>query len=84
MKTDLIIDTRFGEKHRHYATVTNNPFGQKFISDLKNNVSRVYKVRLRGRHSNRKKVLGSKWVANTQNDVPIKKSEKISIYLFAK
>jgi len=37
-------------------------------------------VRPRGRHSNRKLVLGNKWVANTQNDIPWRLAETVSFY----
>ena len=38
------------------------------------------KLRLRGRHSNRKKVLGYKWRENKQNDIPWRLAETIAIY----
>lgn len=38
-------------------------------------------VKLRGRHSNRKLALGSKWMSgHTQNDVPWRKAERIDVY----
>lgn len=83
-KTDIIIDKNFSDEHRHYCTVTNNPFGLLFIMALKKNVSRVYNVKLRGRHSDRKSVLGSKYHPYKQNDIPVLKSERISIYLIPK
>jgi hypothetical protein len=38
-------------------------------------------VVLRGRHSDRKKVLGDNWGSGTQNDVPWRKAEYIDVYL---
>jgi len=41
-------------------------------------------VVLRGRHSDRKKVLGREWRRNKQNDIPWRKAETIDIYLHPK
>ncbi len=41
-------------------------------------------VVLRGRHSDRKKVLGEEWRRNKQNDIPWRKAETIDIYLHPK
>lgn len=41
-------------------------------------------VRPRGRHSNRKAVLGNSWRARTQNDIPWRKAERVSFYLISK
>jgi len=41
-------------------------------------------VVLRGRHSNRKKALGSKWHVRTQNDIPWRMAETIDVYLHPK
>ena len=41
-------------------------------------------VVLKGRHSDRKSVLGSKWRCWTQNDIPWRKAEYIDIYLHPK
>lgn len=38
-------------------------------------------VVLRGRHSDRKKVLGREWRRNKQNDIPWKKAQYIDVYL---
>ena len=38
-------------------------------------------VTLRGRHSNRKSVLGNRWRVGDQNDVPWRKAQYIDIYL---
>jgi hypothetical protein len=39
---------------------------------------------LRGRHTNRKKVLGKEWRPNKQNDIPWRKAERVDIYLHPK
>ena len=41
-------------------------------------------VRPRGRHSNRKAVLGGSWRARTQNDIPWRQAERVSFYLISK
>ena len=41
-------------------------------------------VRPRGRHSNRKAVLGKRWYKGTQNDIPWKQAERVSFYLIRK
>ena len=41
-------------------------------------------VVLRGRHSNRKKVLGNSWYVGKQNDIPWRKAEYIDVYLHPK
>ena len=38
------------------------------------------RIRPRGRHSDRKKVLGSGYRAGTQNDIPWRKAETVSFY----
>lgn len=38
------------------------------------------RVRPRGRHSNRKSVLGSRWGVGVQNDVPWRIAERVSFY----
>jgi hypothetical protein len=59
------------------------------------NVEQVYEVKktleqifgwvvLRGRHSDRKKVLGDMWYKFTQNDIPWRKAQYIDIYLHPK
>jgi len=53
------------------------------VKDLRAYISHVVggPVKLRGRHSNRKIALGSKWSAgHTQNDVPWRKAERIDVY----
>jgi len=37
-------------------------------------------IRPRGRHSDRKKVLGSKWRKWSQNDIPWRKAETVTFY----
>lgn len=41
-------------------------------------------VRPRGRHSKRKDVLGFKWMAGTQNDIPWRMAERVAFYTISK
>ena len=59
----------------------------KFESELqilaiKTLLERIHncRIRPRGRHSDRKKVLGSKWGAGTQNDIPWRMAERVAFY----
>lgn len=65
--------------------VPNNEEGKKAIQLIKKGLNnKSYRIRLRGRHSNRKKLyaaLGWCYNPNTQNDVPIKYAETISVYV---
>jgi len=40
----------------------------------------VTSIRIRGRHNDRKSVLGSKWSAGTQNDIPWRKAQWVAFY----
>ena len=42
------------------------------------------RIRPRGRHSNRKAVLGSGYRAGTQNDIPWRKAERVAFYKLSK
>lgn len=62
--------------------VPNDIPGRKFIRYLKKYLNRdTYMVRVRGRHSNRKKVLGKNWDEFGQNDIQLKDAEKYGVYL---
>lgn len=38
------------------------------------------RIRIRGRHSDRKKVLGWRWRTFSQNDIPWRKAETVAFY----
>ena len=42
------------------------------------------RIRPRGRHSNRKSVLGSGYRPGTQNDIPWRKAERVAFYKLSK
>lgn len=50
--------------------------------EIRKSLSKIYgPLRLRGRHSNRKKVLGDNWRKWNQNDVPWVLGEQVSFYI---
>ena len=49
---------------------------------IRKELTKIYgPLRLRGRHSNRKKILGKNWFAGTQNDINWKLGEYVSFYI---
>ncbi len=63
----------------------------KFESELqiiaiKKMLESIYQspIRPRGRHSDRKKVLGSRWRRWAQNDIPWRLAETVSFYIINK
>ena len=59
------------------------PFrSEEQIKSLVKELSQVLgcQVRPRGRHSNRKAVLGNRWYKNEQNDIPWRKAETVAFY----
>lgn len=49
---------------------------------LRKELTKIYgPLRLRGRHSDRKKVLGNSWRRWSQNDIPWRLGETVSFYL---
>jgi hypothetical protein len=52
------------------------------ITAIKTMLESIYgcRIRPRGRHSDRKKVLGSKWHKWTQNDIPWRMAETVAFY----
>lgn len=63
----------------------------KFESELqiiaiKKMLETIYEssIRPRGRHSDRKKVLGGRWRKWAQNDIPWRKAETVSFYIINK
>lgn len=62
---------------RYLMTIVNDVNASTTIQMLKDQYGRL---KLRGRHSNRKQILGNAWNVGKINDVPIDKAEKIAIY----
>ena len=52
------------------------------IIAIKKMLEAIYEspIRPRGRHSDRKKVLGGKWRKWAQNDIPWRKAERVTFY----
>jgi hypothetical protein len=52
------------------------------VIEVKKTLEQIFGwVVLRGRHSDRKKVLGDNWRCSKQNDIPWRKAQRIDIYL---
>ena len=56
------------------------------IIAIKKMLEAIYEspIRPRGRHSDRKKVLGGRWRKWAQNDIPWRKAETVSFYIINK
>ena len=55
------------------------------ILAIKRTLESIYntkRIRPRGRHSNRKMVLGSKWKKWSQNDIPWRMGERVAFYKY--
>ena len=55
------------------------------ILAIKRTLEMIYntkRIRPRGRHSNRKAVLGSKWGVGVQNDIPWRIAETVAFYKY--
>lgn len=52
------------------------------ITAIKTLLESIYgcRIRPRGRHSDRKKVLGNRWRCWSQNDIPWRQAETVSFY----
>ena len=71
-----------GNRSGNYLfTVDNDADGIEKIKAVKDTFNGIFKLRLRGRHHDRKTALGDKWEAGTQNDIPWKQAEKIAVYV---
>ena len=55
------------------------------VIEVKKTLEQIFGwVVLRGRHSDRKKVLGDRYYRGSQNDIPWRKAQRIDIYLHPK
>ena len=81
-KTDLhdIPESVQNRTERFVMSVPNDATGQAKIRALKALFGKDYKIQLRGRHSDRKAVLGTKYTPGSQNDIPPDKAEWIAVY----
>ena len=55
------------------------------ILAIKRTLEMIYntkRIRPRGRHSNRKLVLGNRYKVGTQNDIPWKQAERVAFYKY--
>lgn len=60
-------------------------YSERQVLEMKETLVQIFGwVRLRGRASDRKHILGDRWYKGTQNDIPWRKAERIAIYLHPK
>ena len=52
------------------------------IKKVLESIYNTKRIRPRGRHSNRKLVLGNKWHKWTQNDIPWRMAERVAFYKY--
>jgi hypothetical protein len=58
---------------------------ERQILAIKSTLECIYgtkRIRPRGRHSNRKAVLGTRWHKWTQNDIPWRQAETVAFYTY--
>jgi hypothetical protein len=63
-----------------YITTIENDANIDLESIIKGFREQYGSIRVRGRHSNRKAVLGNYWRKHSQNDIPYKYAERIAFY----
>lgn len=66
---------------RYLFTVANDADGIDRIKRMKDAMKPYFTFQLRGRHHDRKEVLGDKWKPGVQNDVPLRDAEYIAVYV---
>ena len=69
---------------KYLVTLPNNALGIVKLKALKTALSDVYTIKIRGRHENRKDLLGTKYRPGDQNEPPIAQSNFWAVYLYEK
>jgi len=77
------IDSKY-RSDKYLFTVDNTEEGRQRIERAKKALSDFFTFRIRGRHSNRKEVLGADYRPGRQNDIPIDKAQYLAVYVDAK
>ena len=62
-------------------TVPNDKEGIEKIKRVKDNLSDIFTFRIRGRHHDRKEVLGTEYRPGRQNDIPVQQAEYLAVYV---
>jgi hypothetical protein len=62
-------------------TVPNDSEGIEKIQKVKDSLSDIFTFRIRGRHHDRKEVLGTEYRPGRQNDVPVQQAEYLAVYV---
>ena len=69
---------------QYLITLPNNSSGIQTLKLLKAALGDVYNIKVRGRHDNRREVLGAKYRPGRENVVPVKLAKFWAIYLYLK
>lgn len=75
------IDSQQGRSDSYLFTVENDEEGRQRIQRAKEALNQFFKFRVRGRHHDRKEVMGDKWRPGQQNDVPVAQAEYLAVYV---
>ena len=62
-------------------TVQNDDEGIQRIKKAKEALGDIFSFRIRGRHHDRKELLGTKYEPGKQNDVPVRQAEYLAVYV---
>lgn len=62
-------------------TVPNDKEGIERIKKAKEALNDIFSFRIRGRHHDRKELLGTKYAPGRQNDVPLQQAEYLAVYV---
>ena len=75
------INSQQGRSDSYLFTVENDEEGRQRIQRAKEALNQFFKFRVRGRHHDRKDVLGDKYKPGTQNDIPLAQAEYLAVYV---
>ena len=62
-------------------TVQNDKDGIERIKKAKDALSDIFTFRIRGRHHDRKEILGTAYQPGRQNDIPLQQAEYLAVYV---
>lgn len=68
----------------YLVTLRNDASGQNQLDMIRKSLGGEYIVKPRGRHHNRKELLGTKYKPGSNNEVPIEQAEFLAVYLYPK
>lgn len=62
-------------------TVPNDKEGIERIKKVKEDLGDIFSFRIRGRHHDRKEILGTAYQTGRQNDIPVQQAEYLAVYV---